>query len=138
MEAALLALHERNPLHAVVMDMTRADQLARWITEEIGATVFDRWQGNVAAGEDYERFMDALRTGRLRHTGDPGLKQHALNAVARMLPGGRARFDRPATGQRGVEQERRVIDALVAAAMAHSIAAQLADAVPESSSWRPL
>ena len=38
-------------------------------------------------------------------------------------PGGEARFDRPITSRLGGEQDQRVIDALSAAAMAHSLAA---------------
>lgn len=139
-ERALLDLHARNPLHTVVMDTNRAEQLAEWIRSEIGAEVVDRGQGNQFAVMDYERFTEALRKGWLRHTGDPGLTRHVLNAVARMLPGGGSRFDRPHGSRRGVAaQDRRVIDALVAAAMVHSTAVAEFDAPPAPSrSWRPL
>jgi hypothetical protein len=43
-----------------------------------------------------------------------------LNAVAKLLPDGRARFDRPSTSRAQAGQRRRVIDALIAAAMVHS------------------
>ncbi|HVS85648.1 MAG TPA: terminase large subunit [Gaiellaceae bacterium] len=124
-EQALLAEHERGPIHTVVMDMTRAEQLAAWIQDELGAEVVDRSQGNAMAVMDYERFMEALRNGWLRHVGDPGLSRHVLNAVARQLPGGDTRFDRPQAsrlGRRG-QQDTRVIDALTAAAMVHTTAA---------------
>ena len=136
-EAALVDLHSRNPLHTVVMDTTRAEQLAAWISEEFGATVVDRPQSNAFATDDYERFMEALRMGWLHHPGCPDLTRHVLNAVARVLPFGDARFDRPVEGRRPAgEQERRVIDALTAAAMVHSVAATPQVAV--ASSWRPL
>jgi hypothetical protein len=62
--------------------------------------------------------MDGLRNGTVKHTGDPGLRSHVLHAIARRLPGGDRRFDRPAQSRRAVgEQDRRVIDALTAAAM---------------------
>lgn len=126
-EGALLAIHARNPIHTVVMDMSRAEQLAAWIETHTGAIVIDRSQSNKMAGEDYERFMDALRNGWLRHSGDRGLTSHALNAVAHIMPLGDARFDRPSQTRISSMQERRVIDALVAAAMVHSQAAVRVD-----------
>jgi hypothetical protein len=69
--------------------------------------------------------MEALREGWLWHTGDPGLTSHALNAVARLLPQGDTKFERPKES-RTVRDElarRRVIDALIAAAMVHTTAA---------------
>lgn len=121
-EAALLTIHGRNPIHTVVMDSSRAEQLGRWIETDVGATVIDRPQTNMLAVQDYDRFMEALRSGWLTHQGDPGLTRHALNAIARVLPFGDARFDRPTESRKGPEQERRVIDALTAAAMVHAAA----------------
>jgi phage terminase large subunit-like protein len=123
-ERSLLEIHERNPVHTVVMDMTNGEQLSQWIEEEIGARVVDRKQTNSLAVVDYARFMEALREGWLHHTGDPGLTSHALNAVAVVLPGGDTKFYRPKES-RTVNQtlsRLRVIDALVAAAMVHSTA----------------
>jgi hypothetical protein len=51
------------------------------------------------------------------------LTRHALNAIARILPYGDARFERPAQSRAAREQDRRVIDALTAASMVHSAAA---------------
>ena len=119
-EAALRRIHARNPIHTIVMDTSRAEQLGMWIGAELGATVIDRGQTNVAAVQDYDYFMEALRLGWLKHSGDPGLTAHALNAIARPLPLGDTRFDRPNQSRLGPEQERRVIDALSAAAMVHS------------------
>lgn len=119
-EKAILDLHARNPLHTVVMDTSRAEQLAMWIADSTGAVVIDRSQGNEMQTQDYERFMEALRNGWLYHTGDPVLRQHALNAVARALPNGKARFDREKPNRKSEDQDRRVIDALTAAAMVHS------------------
>jgi phage terminase large subunit-like protein len=124
-ERELLQIHQRNPIHTVVMDTSRAEQLGRWIETDIGATVVDRPQTNVAAIEDYNHFMEALRKGWLRHSGDSALTQHALNAIARILPFGDARFDRPHQSRLGQEQERRVVDALTAAAMVHAQAVTL-------------
>lgn len=123
-KGALLRLNARNPLTTVVMDMTRAQSEAAFIEKELGATVVDRTQSNAMAELDYESFMDALRAGVLKHTGDPGLTRHALNAIAKPMPSGKSRFDRPHSSRRNKrEQRRRVIDALVAAAMVHTTAA---------------
>lgn len=122
-EAALVRMHQRNPIHTVVMDPTKAEQLAEWIRNELGAEVLERGQTNTYAATDYERFMEALREGWLKHTGDRGLTSHVLNAIARLLPGGGARFDRPHASRLGSEQDMRVIDALSAAAMVHTVAA---------------
>lgn len=126
-EWALLEIHERNPVETVVMDMTDGAQLSQWISEELGAEVVDRSQGNTLACLDYARFMEALRMGWLHHTGDPGLSSHVLNAVARLLPGGDTKFERPKESRtvRDELQRRRVIDALVAAAMVHTSAAAM-------------
>lgn len=122
-EDALLRIHARNPIHTVVMDMSRAEQLASWIEAELGATVIDRSQTNTFAVQDFDRFMEALRKGWLWHSGDEGLTRHALNAIARPLPQGDSRFDRPSQTRMSADQERRVIDALTAASMVHSLAA---------------
>jgi hypothetical protein len=66
-----------------------------------------------------------LRGGWLKHSGDAGLKLHALNAVTKMLPDGGARFARVSETRQGGNQETRVIDALVAAAMVHSYAVDM-------------
>lgn len=136
-EQALLDANALNPLHTVVMDTSRAEQLASWIASELGAVVVDRPQSNAFAVTDYERWMEALRSGWLRHTGDPGLSRHALNAVARMLPGGDARFDRPRQARRASGQDTRVIDALTAASMVHStLVAELAAPAKPAFVWR--
>lgn len=130
-EDALRAVHERNPVHTVVMDTSKAEQLAYWIGEELGCEVVDRQQTNALAVMDFQRFTEALRNGWLKHTGDPALTRHVLNAIARVLPGGDARFDRPSPTRRGAGQDRRVIDALTAAAMVHTTAS----AEPATSPW---
>jgi hypothetical protein len=115
---AMLDVAEMWLLGTVVMDISRAEDIAAWIEDEMNVTVIDRAQGNDHACEDYEAFMDGLRNGTLKHTGDPGLKAHTLNAIARKLPGGRIRFDRPSTVRQNARaQDRRVIDALTAAGM---------------------
>lgn len=117
-KAALREIHTRNPIDVVVMDVSRAEDLAAWIVDELGVTVVERAQQNPDHADDYDALMGALRNGWLKHTGDEGLTSHALNAVARELPGGRIRFERPQSG-RLANQARRVIDALTAAGMVH-------------------
>jgi hypothetical protein len=121
-ERALVEMNERNPVHTVVMVSDRSEQLVRWIEDTLGAVVIDRPRTNPSAVDEYDDFMEALRNGWLKHAGDEGLTTHALNAIARVLPSGAARFDQPNQSHVGLEQERRVIDALVAASMVHSAA----------------
>lgn len=117
-EDALVEIHDRNPVETVVMDPSKAEQLAAWIREELGAEVIERQQTNKFGAMDYERFMEGLREGWLHHAGDPDLTRHVLNAVARTLPFGDHRFDRPEQSRRSpTQQDIRVIDALTAAAM---------------------
>ena len=127
-EEAARAIHRRNPIHTVVMDTSRAEQFAAWLSEEFGVTVIDWPQTNPQAEMDYARFMEALRAGWLKHCADPGLTSHVLNAIAKELPGGGIRFDRPIQS-RLADQPRRVIDALAAGAMANSAAAEPAEQV---------
>jgi hypothetical protein len=119
---SIAEIHERNPIGTVVMDTSRAEELGLWIEEEIGAVVVDRAQTNQFAVEDYDRFMEALRAKWLRHPNDPEFNRHVLNAIARLLPQGDARFDRPSSTRQGGDNDSRVIDALTAAAMVHSVA----------------
>jgi phage terminase large subunit-like protein len=128
---AIVVIHQRNPIAVVVMDTSHAEDLAQWIRDNITQTVVDRQQTNTLAVEDYERFMSALRNGWLQHAGDPGLTRHALNAVARVLPFGDARFDRVSQTRQGGNQEIRVIDALTAAAMVNSVASAQPEPVAE-------
>jgi phage terminase large subunit-like protein len=106
-------------LETVVMDMHRAEDIAAWVEDTMGVTVIDHAQGQTKTHvNDYEAFMEGLRNGTVRHTGDHGLKAHVLNAIARRLPGGDYRFDRPSQVRGNARaQDKRVIDALTAAAM---------------------
>lgn len=124
LEQAMLRIHQRTPVHTVVMDLTRAEQFASWCESELGAAVIDWPQGIPAQVEEYERFMEALRNGWLKWTvdGNAELTRHALNAVARIQRQGDAVFDRPHQTRISSEQDRRVIDALKAAAMVNSAA----------------
>jgi phage terminase large subunit-like protein len=117
---AFLELQKRCWVTTVVMDMSRAEDIADWLSSELGLHVVDRAQSSKPQAEDYERFMEGLRAGTLRHSGDAGLRRHALNAVTKLLPDGGAKFGRASESRSGNNMSR-VIDALVAAAMVHSV-----------------
>lgn len=122
---AMEALNDRNPIQTVVMDMTGGAEIAQWLEHDLGCAVIDRSQTNMFKALDYAKFMEALRNGWLKHTGDPGLKQHVMNAQAKELPGGDIVFARPNESRwAGSLQARRVIDALVAACMVHTAVAE--------------
>jgi phage terminase large subunit-like protein len=115
---ALLTLISDYKVDTVVMDMSKAEDIAAWIEDELGLRVIDRGQSNQFACADYEAFMDALRNGTLKHTGNQDLRTHVLNAIARRLPGGDHRFDRPVASRGSARaQDRRVIDGLTSAGM---------------------
>ncbi|MFN0156354.1 MAG: terminase TerL endonuclease subunit, partial [Gaiella sp.] len=117
---ALTELAARYRLTTVVMDSARAEDIASWIQDELDVQVVYRAQSSKPQAEDFERFMGALRQGWLFHSADDGLRQHALNAVTKLLPDGGSKFGRTSETRQGGNQDARVIDALVAAAMVHS------------------
>jgi hypothetical protein len=126
----------------VVADKTKAQDTLLWLQNERGVDVVDWQQGLKNEIWEYERFMEALRGGAspddrerreswLKHTGDPELRRHVMNAIARKVPGDKRVFDRPSTSRNASKQDRRVIDALKAAAMVHCSAVM--DAAPKRS-----
>jgi hypothetical protein len=121
---ALEAVHLRNPIHTLVADPTDARDVVDWAQSQLGCAVVERSQGLTYQVADYEAFMQALRGGQLRHSDDPELTRHVLNAIVRMLPRGDAVFERPAQARKAEGQERRVIDALRAAAMVIAVAGE--------------
>lgn len=136
---AILELNERTPIDTVVMDITRAEETAQWLKDELHVEVVEWSQGNENEVVQYEKFMTGLRTHWLWHTGDRGLTRHVMNAVARMLPNARSRFDRPAVTRQVKSQEAqdaRVIDALTAASMVIAYTAiQLGEDTEPMVSW---
>ena len=119
MKHALLEYAGEFKLRTVVMDMHRAEDIAPWIEEELGVTVIDHDHRQVKMHvSDYECFMTGLRNGTVKHVPDEAIRPHILNAIARRLPGGDYRFDRPNASRGSArEQDRRVIDGLTAAAI---------------------
>jgi phage terminase large subunit-like protein len=65
-----------------------------------------------------ERFYAAIRERTVRHPRDTKLTRHVLNAVEKRTDDGRWRFVKEN------KQSRKVIDALIAAAMVHNIAVE--------------
>jgi phage terminase large subunit-like protein len=119
---AFQEIQERNPIRRVVMDPDRGAEIAAWLEQDLGVEVVEYAQSNEPMTVAYDRFMEAIRNGWLSHPRDRELTEHVLNAVAKKLPAGRARFDRPSTSRAQSGQRRRVIDALIAAAIVHSVA----------------
>lgn len=115
----LLELASEFRVDTVVMDMHFAEDIAAWIEDSMGVTVIDHdHRAQKTHVQDYQAFTEGLRNGTLKHTGDPGLRAHVLNAIARRLPGGDYRFDRASQVRGNARlQDTRVIDALSAAAM---------------------
>jgi hypothetical protein len=123
-ELALHELHARNPIVTLVMDTTRAEQLALWAERTLGCQVVDRPQTNALAALDYKRWVEAMSARWLWHSGDPGLTTHVLNCIVRRLPSDQLRFDRPSESRTSPElNKRRWIDALTAASQVHGVAA---------------
>jgi hypothetical protein len=138
---------ERNPIDTLVMDMTDGEDVAAWAADELGIDVVDRPKGNDLAVVDYKHFMRDLRAHepqwKIVEVKVPGAKyprkvrqrllplrivrscplltRHSMNAVARRLPRGDIRFDRPTSSRGSVrKQDTRVIDALDAAGMVNT------------------
>ena len=117
-KSEIVEMGDRNPIEVLIMDTHRAEDIAAWCSDQ-GIEVIDRGQSPQFATADFAAFMDHLRNGRLKHTGDAEQRRQVLNAIARRLPGGDHRFDRPMASRGNArEQDRRVIDVLTAAAMA--------------------
>jgi hypothetical protein len=120
---AIECIHHRNPIHSLVMDMTKAEEIGHWAERELEITVLDQSQGIPVQVAEYAMFMEALRNGWLKWSGESELTRHVLNAIAKIQRGGDPIFERPVQSRRNAdEQDRRVIDALKAAAMVHRVA----------------
>lgn len=133
-KAAFREINDRNPIRRVVLDPDRAAEIAVWLEDDLGVEVVEHLQTNQPMCQAYERWMEAMRNHRIRHGRDDEFTEHVLNGVAKMLPDGRARFDRPSASRAQAGQRRRVIDALVAAAMVLNVTVAEFDApAPDNS-----
>jgi phage terminase large subunit-like protein len=133
-KAAFRTIQTRNPITEVVMDPDRAAEIAAWLRDDLGVEPTEHGQG-AEMFDAYEKFMEALRNGWISHPRDPEFTEHVLNAVAKVLPDGRTRFDRPSTSRAQAGQRRRVIDALIAAAMVHRSATAAPTALVPMVGW---
>jgi phage terminase large subunit-like protein len=119
-KAAIGYFFENYDVREVVMDPDRATEIAAWVDEEFNVEPTAHGQG-VDMYEAYDAFMEGVRNDWIRHPGDPTFTEHVLNAVAKVQADGRTRFDRPVASRTDNEaQRRRVIDALIAAAMVNN------------------
>jgi phage terminase large subunit-like protein len=109
---AILEMHERTPLHTVVLDPNAGgEQLAAWIEEHIGARVVAHSQDPAPMAKAAERFTEAIREGTMTHPADDTFTAHVLAAKAKTTSGEKWKL----------VKHRRPIDAAVAAAMVHSV-----------------
>jgi phage terminase large subunit-like protein len=117
-------IYERNPVDVVVMDESRAEEIAAWLKDEFPEMrVVPYGQGDSMKALAAERFLEALREGWLRQPRDPEFTRHVMNAIARLLRDGRTRFDRKSSSRNKSQQDERVWDALDAATMVNASAA---------------
>jgi phage terminase large subunit-like protein len=118
---AFREINDRNPIRRVVIDPDRGAEIAVWLEDDLGVEVVEYLQTNQPMVLAYERWMEGMRNRTFRHGRDAEFTEHVLNAVAKTMPDGRARFDRPSASRAQAGQRRRVIDALIAAAMVLSV-----------------
>jgi phage terminase large subunit-like protein len=119
---AFLRIYARNPIVRVVMDEDRAAEIAYWLAEELGCEVVAHSQTDAPMALAAERWNEALREGRLKHPRDPEFTRHVLNAVEKLLRNGQVKFERPSSSRDKAKQDQRVVDALDAGLMVHSVA----------------
>ena len=68
----LAGIHERNPIEKVCMDPSDGRDIAMWLEDELGCLVVENVAADPAEGQELQRFMEGLRGGTLKHSGDPG------------------------------------------------------------------
>lgn len=117
-------LHDQHPIERVVMDIAAGEEIAHWLSSDLGVEVVEHSQKSDPMADAAGKFMEGLRAGTLRHSRDPDLTRHVMNAVAYDLPDGRFKFVRPKQSRTvsDEEQERRVIDGLISSAMVVHVA----------------
>lgn len=133
---AFLRIHQRNPITRCVMDESLAAEIAAWLAEELGVDVVAHSQTDGPMALAAERFNEALREGWLKHPRDPEFTRHVLNATEKLLRNGQTKFERPSKSRDKSKQDQRVIDALDAAAMVHSVAVATAQSAIDPDAYR--
>jgi hypothetical protein len=108
----------------VNVEIILSDDQVRAIAEDtLGVEVVAHSQKPEAMAVAAEHFLEGLRSGALRHVGDPDLTRHVLNGVTKELPGGKVRFVRPHESRSSTGlNPLREIDCLIAASMVYSVA----------------
>jgi phage terminase large subunit-like protein len=102
----------------IVLDPENDGEVLAQDLEELGFDVVAHSQKPQPMAQAAERFYAAIRERTVRHPRDPKLTRHVLNAVEKRTDDGRWRFVKEN------KQSRKVIDALIAAAMVHNIAVE--------------
>jgi phage terminase large subunit-like protein len=112
-------LAERYGASVVVLDPENdGEVVAQDLEDELGLEVVAHSQKPAPMAQAAERFYAVVREGKLRHPRDDVLTRHVLNAHRKATDDGRWRFVKEN------KQSRKVIDALIAAAMVHNVAVE--------------
>jgi phage terminase large subunit-like protein len=109
----------------IVLDPENDGEVVAQDLEDAGFEVVAHSQKPLVMAQAAERFYAAVREQRVRHPRDPKLTRHVLNAVEKRTDDGRWRFVKEN------KQSRKVIDALIAAAMVHNVAVEDSATAPE-------
>lgn len=128
---ALAGLAERYSATVVVLDPENdGEVIAQDIEDELDLAVVAHSQKPAVMAQAAERFYAAVREGNLRHPRDDSLTRHVLNGHRKATDDGRWRFVKEN------KQSRKVIDALIAAAMVHNVAIdESAEPVVPMAAW---
>lgn len=123
-KAAFREIHMETPIKRAVLDLSAGgEELAAWLEEELGVEVVAHSQKTAPMALAAGRFMETLRDGTQKHIQDPDFTRHVLNAVARELPDGTFKFERPVSSRSSQDEApRREIDGIIGGAMVLSTA----------------
>lgn len=121
---AVCELRDEYGSSTVVIDPENDGESVAQDLEDLGFDVISHSQKPQPMALAAERFHAAVREGKLRHPFDDTYTRHVLNAHAKSTDDGRWRFVKE------TKQSSKHIDALIAAAMVHSVAIGELNAVP--------
>lgn len=103
-------------IEGIVIDpQAGGEQFAQWLEDELGLTVIAHSQDPSPMSDAAQRLMTAIRERQIVHPDDQDLNAHVLAGHQKTVSGEKWKFVKPKRGG-------RVIDALIALAMVHSIA----------------
>jgi phage terminase large subunit-like protein len=116
---AVSELAEQYGAGVVVLDPENdGEVVAQDIEDDLSLEVVAHSQKPAPMAQAAHRFYTAITEGKLRHPRDPTFTRHALNGHRKWTDDGRWRFVKE------TKQSRKVIDALIAAAMVHNVAVE--------------